>query len=90
MKREGTYTHTSALFLVCRQPPSHCVFMWQKAHVRPPTLVSLPLDVRSSWGATLMTSSKPNHLLKALSANTITLGARNFNTGICGAVGDTI
>ena len=52
------------LFVVCRQPPSPCGFTWQKGGEL--ALWSLPI--------TLMASSNPHHLPKALPPDTITLG----------------
>ena len=64
---QGPFSHLSdATF-------SLCLHMAEREEA----LISLPLLIRtliSLWGVTLMTSSKPNCLPKALLLNTITLG----------------
>lgn len=54
-----------ALFLACREPPSHCVFTWWRERGR--QYLFLIRAVIPSWGPTHMASSKSNNLPKALS-----------------------
>lgn len=55
-----------ALFLVCRQPPSHCVLTRRREREEAALWCLLTRALISSWRPTLVISSKPIHLPKGL------------------------
>lgn len=70
-----------ALSLACSQPPPPCVLTWPLVGgSREKAVLSVPLLMRTldprGLGSTLMTSLNLNHLPKADSPNTITVGIK--------------
>jgi len=74
-----------ALFLTCRQPPSHCVLTGAFPRAGRERKLSFPSLIRPpilfTWDFTLTTSFKLNYLLKILSKNRVPMGLSMYEFG---------